>query len=274
MLLVVDVGNTQTVIGVYEDVHAPGASALWRIRTDKSDSADDLRSRILPLFQLDDLDPTTVGRAAIASVVPALTDAWNETIERIWETTPILCCAATAEEAGLFETSYPHPSEIGADRVADAIAVKAKYGAPAITVDFGTATNFEVIDEGGRFIGGIIAPGMTTGATALFSNASRLAGTELIAPPNVIGRSTDEALRSGIMFGEACRVDGLIRMIEAQLIDEGLANDHGSCRVVATGGLARRIAGLSECITDVDSELTLEGLRILAANREDKEHPC
>lgn len=276
MLLVVDVGNTQTVIGVYESLESTNLRSLWRISTVKTDSVDDLRYKLAPLFEMDNVDITAIRHSAVASVVPALSTAWSSAIEKLWGIEPLFCTANIAHGAGLFEADYPYPNEIGADRVADAIAAQALFGSPVIVVDFGTATNIEVIDAQGRFIGGIIAPGIQTGAQALFQQASRLAGTELVAPPNVVGTSTEEAIRSGIIFGEVGRVDGLIDAIFAQLEDAPSQRDVPlrECSVVATGGLAFQVAALSKRITDVSPELTLDGLRILAAQIKSKEPLC
>ena len=140
-------------------------------------------------------------------------------------------------------------------RVADAVAAKALYGAPVIVVDFGTATNMEVVDADGRFIGGVIAPGVETSASALFSHATKLGAIDLIDPHTAIGRNTEEAIQAGIVYGEADRVDGIIRRIFAQLGYE--------TPVVATGGLASRVAAQSQTITAINPELTLEGLRLV-----------
>ena len=162
----------------------------------------------------------------------------------------------SAETAGsLFEADYPNPHEIGADRVADAVAAKALYGAPVIVVDFGTATNMEVVDADGRFIGGVIAPGVETSASALFSHATKLGAIDLVDPHTAIGHNTEEAIQAGIVYGEADRVDGIIRRIFAQLGYE--------TPVVATGGLASRVAAQSQTITAINPELTLEGLRLV-----------
>ena len=160
-------------------------------------------------------------------------------------------------QGGLFRTDYPAPHEIGADRIADAVAAKERYGAPVVVVDFGTATNIEVTDRDGNFVGGVIAPGVETSAAALYSHATRLAAIELADPHQAIGTSTETAIQAGIVYGEADRVDGLVRRIFAQLGYEA--------PVVATGGLATCVAELSATITHVDPELTLEGLRLIAA---------
>ena len=253
MLLVIDVGNTQTVVGVYDGAQLAG---MWRVATNKSHTADELRVKLMPLFESAGLSFEQVRGSALASVVPQLTHAWACALRDLTGKDALVCTAGSAAEAGLFESSYPRPSEIGADRVADAVAVRERYGAPAVVVDFGTATNIEVIDREGRFVGGIIAPGVETSAAALFSHATRLAAIELKDPGQAIGTSTETAMQSGIVYGEADRVDGLVRRVFAQLGYE--------TPVIATGGLARLMAEHTKTVTHVDSELTLEGLRLIA----------
>ena len=253
MLFVVDVGNTQTVIGVYEGQEL---RHMWRVATVKTDTSDELRLKALPLISMEGIALDGIGGSAIASVVPSLTDAWRRALERMFGTLPVVCCAETA--AGLFQTSYGFPSEIGADRIADAVAARHRFGAPVIVVDFGTATNLEVIDKDGVFVGGIIAPGLETSAAALFSHATKLPAIELTDPGTAIGKNTVHAMRSGIVYGEADRVDGFVRRVFEELGYE--------TRVVATGGLATVMAPLCKTVTDVDSKLTLEGLRLVYAN--------
>ena len=244
MLLAIDVGNTQTVIGVYREAALVG---MWRVATNKSHTADEVRIKLLPLFESAGLSFAEVRGAALASVVPQLTQAWTQALHDL----------TGAAAGGLFRTDYPAPHEIGADRIADAVAAKERYGAPVVVVDFGTATNIEVTDRDGNFVGGVIAPGVETSAAALFSHATRLAAIELTDPHQAIGTSTETAIQAGIVYGEADRVDGLVRRIFAQLGYEA--------PVVATGGLAPCVAELSATITHVDPELTLEGLRLIAA---------
>lgn len=251
MLLTIDVGNTQTVIGVWKGSEL---ARMWRVATDRSSTADELCVKLIPLFNLAHFNLEDVRKACVASVVPQLSFAWRDAIRNASGADVIMC---TAESAGsLFKHRYPRPHEIGADRVADAVAAVALYGAPAVVVDFGTATNIEVIDAEGCFIGGIIAPGMQTSAQAMFANATRLAATELVAPPNPVGTSTEEAIQSGVVFGEADRADGLVRRIFEQLGYEAT--------VIGTGGLAPLIAKHSSTIQHVNPELTIEGLRIIA----------
>lgn len=255
MLLAIDVGNTQTVIGVYDEDGT--LRHMWRVATNKQHTSDELRVKLSPLFDSENISPDHIDGAALASVVPQLTQAWCAAIRQMIGAEALVCSAATA--GSLFEADYANPQEIGADRVADAIAARALYGSPVVVVDFGTATNIEVIDRNGRFIGGVIAPGVDTSASALFSRATRLAAIDLVDPHTAIGGNTEQAIQAGIVYGEVDRVDGLVRRIFAQMGYEA--------PVVATGGLALRVSELSDTIGYINPQLTLEGLRLLFAAR-------
>jgi type III pantothenate kinase len=249
MLLAVDVGNTQTVLGLYEDERLV---AHWRIATVATDTADELDVRIRALFTLKELGSTVITDAAIASVVPPLTAQWQRMAARHTTERPLILDSTV--DTGL-PIKYSNPSEIGADRLADAVAAIELYGAPVIVVDFGTATNIEVIDSDGAFVGGIIAPGLVTSAEALFSAAARLAKMSIEVPPAVIGTTTREAVQSGLTFGEIDRIDGLVRRVFEQL--------GYPATVVATGGLSTRVVTLSQTINETNDNLTLEGLRLI-----------
>lgn len=249
MLLAIDVGNTQTVIGVYDGAEL---RHMWRIATNKKHTSDELRLKLMPLLSSEGIGADGLGGAALASVVPQLTHGWRSALRKLVGADPLVCTADSAGEE-LFPTAYANPAEIGADRVADAVAARALYGQPVVVVDFGTATNIEVVDRDGAFAGGVIAPGVETSASALFSHANRLSAIELEDPHTAIGGNTAQAIQAGIVYGEADRVDGLVRRIFEQLGYEA--------PVVATGGLASRVAPLSRTITHVNKELTLEGLR-------------
>ncbi len=250
MLLAVDVGNTQTVIGLYS-----GETLLhmWRVATNKAHTPDEVRIKLQPLMTSEGIKAEEVSGFALASVVPQLTPTWSETAYRMFGCEALVVGSSCA--GGLFKTTYTYPPEIGADRVADAIAAVERYGAPVVVVDFGTATNIEVIDCEGNFIGGIIAPGVETSAAALFSHASRLSAIDLVDPGVAIGATTEQAVQVGTVLGEADRVDGLVRRIFTELGYE--------TPVIATGGLAFRVAPASSTITDIDPDLTLEGLRLI-----------
>lgn len=250
MLLAIDIGNTQTVIGVFDGAEL---RHMWRVATNKADTSDELRLKAKPLLDSEGIAVADVGGSIIASVVPSLSAAWKRALSGMLGCDPVVCSAETA--ADLFATSYDNPSEIGADRVADAVAARMLYGAPVIVVDFGTATNLEVVDAQGLFVGGIIAPGLETSAAALFSHATKLPSIELVDPGSAIGKNTVHAMQSGIVYGEADRVDGFVRRVFDEL--------GYNAPVVATGGLATTMAPLCKTITHVNPELTLEGLRII-----------
>ncbi len=258
MLLAVDVGNTQTVVGVYE---GKDLRHRWRFSTNKLYTPDELRIKTMPLLASENMAFEDVHGVVVSSVVPRLTDAWCEVTRRTIGRPAVVCTAETA--GSLFPTSYPNPSEIGADRVADAVGACALYGAPVVVVDFGTATNIEVVDRDGTFLGGAIAPGMDTAASALFEHATKLGAIDYVNPRTAIGTNTVQAMQIGIVAGEAERVDGIVSRMFDQL--------GYKAPVVATGGLARRIAPLSRTITETNPDLTLEGLRLVYEHCVDRE---
>jgi len=248
VLLAVDVGNTQTVIGLFN-----GAQLLchWRMATNTTATADEIRVTLHSLLNIDGRMAADIDALALSSVVPELSLMWEEVADSLG-IQPLV--VSSTIRTGL-EVRYDNPSEIGADRIADAVAARHLYGAPVVIVDLGTATNMEVIDREGAFIGGIIAPGLATSADALFNAAARLARFELEFPPQAVGRNTRDAVSSGLMFGEVARIDGLVQRVFDEL--------GYKATVVATGGLAGRVAPVSRCIQVVNEDLTLVGLRLL-----------
>lgn len=250
MLLVVDVGNTHTVLGIYDEdrlLH------MWRLATSVDYTSDELRIKLHALLGAEKIDSDQIHGAILCSVVPALTHNWEKVCERSFGVVPLVVSSANcAHLLNIDKTSF---SELGADRVADAVAAKAIFGAPVVVVDFGTATNMEVIDKNGAFVGGVIAPGVESSMRSLMSRAALLRAVELEDPGIAIGRDSSEAIQIGVVCGEAARVDGLVDQIHQQL---GYPT-----KVVATGGLAHRIAPLSRTITEIDVELTLQGLRLI-----------
>lgn len=246
MLLAVDIGNTQTVLGLIAD----GAiGSRWRVGTDATMTADEIHVKIGALLELAGHAGSDIDGVVIASVVPALTAAYEELGERLTGNRPLV--VGPGLKTGL-PIAYENPREVGADRIVNAIAAIAAFGAPVIVIDFGTATTLDVVDRGGSYLGGAIAPGIETSAEALFRRAARLSAVDLEPPAHVIGRNTRESIQAGLLFGEAARVDGLVRRTVAELGYD--------CAVVATGGLAERIAPLCETVTAVDGDLTLKGL--------------
>lgn len=250
MLLVVDIGNTHTVLGIYDEdrlIH------MWRLATNVEYTSDELRIKLDALLSAESIDAEDIKGAILCSVVPALTHNWEKVCERSFGVVPLVVSSANcAHLLNIDKTAF---TELGADRVADAVAAKAIFGAPVVVVDFGTATNMEVIDRDGAFVGGIIAPGVESSMRSLMSRAALLRTVELEDPGIAIGRDSSEAIQIGVVSGEAARVDGLVERVHEQL--------GYSTKVVATGGLAHRIAPLSKTITAIDVELTLQGLRLI-----------
>ncbi len=250
MLLAVDVGNTHTVLGIYE---SGNLLHMWRIETNASQTSDELRVSLAGLFGLAGFSKDDITGVVVATVVPALRRLWVKVGSEMMQRS-VLC--VDVECAGdLFDASAYPSSIIGADRIADAVAARAIYGSPCVVLDFGTATNMEVIDKDGRFRGGVIAPGVETSMKALFSNAALLPDVELADPVGAWGSNTVEAMQVGIVYGEGDRVDGLVRRIWKQLGYE--------TPVIATGGLSKAMQPFCETVTEVNQELTLEGLRMI-----------
>ena len=249
MLLTVDIGNTQTAIGLFEGERL---CACWRFTTRAVDTADEVHLNLAGQFGLSDFDLAACDHVVIASVVPSLTDCWAEVARRVTGRAPLI--VGPGIKTGL-PMRYDNPAEVGADRVADALGALALEGAPVVVVDLGTATNMEVINDKGEFLGGIIAPGLGTGAADLATHAAQLPMVGLSRPKRVIGTNTVDAMRSGLVLGEAARIDGLVRRIFDELGYEA--------PVIATGGYANVMAQLCSTITRHEPNLTLEGLRIV-----------
>ncbi len=249
MLLAVDVGNTQTVLGLFED---DTLAAHWRVSTHASLTADELGLTVSGLLGTAGREWDDIDEVVLASVVPRLTAEWEELVERS------CACALFVVGPGLktgLPIRYDNPHEVGADRIVNGVAAVERFGAPCIVVDFGTATTIDVIGADGSYLGGAIAPGVETSAEALFAKAARLSKVDLEPPARVIGTNTRASVQSGLILGEAAMVDGLVRRIRTELGCEA--------PVVATGGLAPRMAPLCETVAHVDVDLTLTGLRLI-----------
>lgn len=249
MLLVIDVGNTNTSLGVYRGSELV---AHWRLTTARARTIDEYGVHARNLFELAGIDFKAIDAITIASVVPPLNYTLKRMSEVYFHLTPLFVDHTT--DAGLV-ILYEPVSDVGADRIVDAVAAVQKYGAPCIVVDFGTATTFNAISRAGEYLGGAITPGITISSDALFERAAKLPRVDIRRPQRVIGSSTVTAMQSGLYYGYAGLVDGVLR----KMIDEL----GGEARVIATGGLAPLIATGSELIELVDDTLTLEGLRLV-----------
>lgn len=246
MLLAIDMGNTQTALGLFDNdelVHA------WRMPTDRTLTKDELHVRLLGYFHKDGLDLGCVHAIAFAGVVPQLMREWEGVAREMGARLVVV----GRETEAVTNIDAPNPAEVGADRIANATAAAALYGAPSIVVDFGTATNIDVIDERGAYIGGCIAPGIRISLDALTARAARLASVPLEAPATTIGRSTVEAVQSGTVVGAAAMAEGLVARIKREL-------DCAGATVIATGGLARVVAEATDAFDHVDPQLTIKGI--------------
>lgn len=257
MLLALDVGNTNTVLGLYRlDGEKPELAAHWRVTTHRTQTVDEYGVFFVRLFEMQGMAPSQVTHIIIASVVPPVDSTLRRVCEDYFHVEPMFV------EPGI-KTGMPmlidNPSELGADRLADSIAAYERYGGPCIVVDFGTATKFEVISAKGEYLGGAIAPGLGLSADALFSRAARLSRVDIKRPPKVIGTNTVGHLQSGLYFGYIGLVDGILERILSELKPEPGRQP----RIVATGGLARMVAEDSRYIGEIDEWLTIDGLRIL-----------
>ena len=249
MLLVIDIGNTNTSFGVFD---GETLKAHWRLTTERARTGDEWGVLARDLFALASLDFKAIDGIAIASVVPPLNFTVKRMAEDYFQLSPLFIDHTV--DTGL-KILYQPPADVGADRIVDAVAAIHKYGAPCIVVDFGTATTFDAINSHGEYLGGVITPGITISADALFERAAKLPRVEIKRPQRVIGSATVGAMQSGLYHGYVGLVDGILR----KMIDEL----GGEPKVIATGGLASLIAKGSEFIQKVDENLTLEGLRLV-----------
>ena len=245
MLLAVDVGNTQTALCLFRDGDLVDH---WRLATERSTTADELGVLLAGL-----LDFEIVDGICLASTVPVLVREWDAVASK-WAHAELLV-VGPGTKTGL-PIRYDDPREVGPDRIVNSVAAKERYGAPVIVVDFGTSTNFDVVSQEGEYVGGVLAPGIEISMDALFARAARLVKVDYAAPASVIGKTTVAGLQSGLVYGFAGQVDGIVARIRGELGAE-------AAPAIATGGLADLVAPHSETIERVDPFLTLEGLRLV-----------
>jgi type III pantothenate kinase len=250
MLLVIDVGNTNTVLGLYD-----GATLTqhFRIESARSRTADEYHVLLRSMLDVRGVALKSIHAAALASTVPALGDTFARVVREGLGFEPVV--VGPGIKTGM-PILYEQPREVGADRIVNAVAAYERVRGAVIVVDFGTATTFDVVSPKGEYMGGVICPGVQIAADALFARAAKLPRVEITRPPRTLGRNTVHAMQAGIVLGQAGLVDGLVE----RLLDE---MKFPSCRVIATGGLAKLIAPETRTIQEIDDWLTLDGLRIL-----------
>ncbi len=255
MLLTLDVGNTNTVLGLYR-LASDELITHWRVSTLRTQTADEYGVLFLNLFAMRKVEATEVSAIIISSVVPPLESTLRQVCERYFNLKPMFV------EPGI-KTGMPilvdNPAELGADRLVNGVAAFARYGGPCIVVDFGTATTFDVISPKGEYLGGVIAPGLAISAEALFARAARLSRVDVKKPAKVVGTNTVAHIQSGLYYGYIGLVDGILE----RMLNETRGPDSPAPKIIATGGLARLIVDDSRFIDTIDDMLTLDGLRLI-----------
>jgi type III pantothenate kinase len=249
MLLAIDVGNTNIVFGLFD---AERLVHQFRVESARGRTADEYAVQLRALLDMHSVDRTGVQAAIIACVVPSLTEPMVQLVKRAFGRDALIVGPGIRTGMAIL---IENPREVGADRIADAVAGYDKAKGGVIVVDFGTSTNFDCVTPKGEYLGGVLAPGLQISADALFARAAKLPRVEIAKPPRVVGRNTVHAMQSGIVYGYVGLVDGIVERLKAELAYP--------CSVIATGGLASLIAPLSNTIVEVDDVLTLVGLRIL-----------
>lgn len=250
MLLAMDVGNTNTVIALYD---GENLRRSWRMATEKSRASDEIGVLLLQFLKTEQLDATAVDAVILSSVVPPVMHALKNAIKRYFG------CRIMEVGPGVktgMNIRCDNPKEVGADQIANAVAAVKKYGAPLIVVDYGTATTFCVVDQRGDYLGGLIVPGLKISMDALFERAAKLPRIEIKKPPALIGKTTVGSMQAGAFYALTAQTDGIVERIRAKL-------GQPDCRVIATGGLAGFAAEEAETIDVVDRRLTLDGLRLI-----------
>ncbi len=255
MLLVLDIGNTETELGLFplreDSTAAPELIAQWRISTARQQTVDEHGVLIRQLFTMQGLDPAGVHGIIVSSVVPPMDSTVRQMCERYFNLKALFI------EPGIktgMPVHYDNPAEVGADRIVNAVAAYERCKTACVVVDFGTATTFDAVSAKGEYLGGVIAPGIGISADALFVRTARLPRVDLKRPPHVVGSNTVHSLQSGLFYGYVGLVDGVL---------ERLLNELGPAKVIATGSMASFLASGSRYLGEIDDGLTLEGLRII-----------
>ena len=255
MLLAVDVGNTNVTFGLFD---GDRLAADWRVTSHRERTADEMAVELRQLFWLRGLDLEIVTGVVISSVVPTLNPALIEASRRYLKCEPVM--VGPGIKTGV-KVRYESPRDVGADRIANALAAFTKYGGPIVVIDFGTAVTYDAISAEGDYLGGAIAPGVEISLDALVSQTAMLRRVEPVAPDSVIGRNTVASIQSGLVWGFVSQVEGLVARLVGEL--------GGHARVIATGGQAALVAGLTHVIEETDPLLTLEGLRLIYLQNSD-----
>lgn len=253
MILVLDAGNTNIVVGVYDDDEL---IADWRLSTDSKRTADEYGIQVIQLFLQNKLDPSDVEGVIISSVVPNIMYSVEHMIKKYFEVDPLI--VGPGIKTGI-NIKYDNPKEVGADRIVNAVAAYERYRKPLVIIDFGTATTFCAVNQNGDYLGGAICPGIKISSEALFERAAKLPRVELVKPEYVICKNTVMSMQSGIVYGYIGQVEYIVKKMKDEMIGLGQSEP----MVIATGGLAKLIGEDSKVIDIIDPYLTLEGLRII-----------
>ena len=257
MLLTIDIGNTAVTIGIFEGERL---LSTYRLSTDSRRLTDEYGLQLVGMLNLGGIDPSSIDAACICSGVPPLTVVFSDLCHSYFGVNPLTVSAGV--RTGL-RILYDTPRDVGADRIADAVAAIELYSPPLIVVDLGTATVFDVVNREGEYLGGVISPGISVAADALFFNASQLRRVELVAPKSVVGRNTVNAVQSGLVYGYASLVTGMVDRIKDEIGRDA--------QVIGTGGLVPVIAGHTDVFHDINQDLTLIGLRLIYEMNQEKQ---